>query len=381
MNRQCAPVTSSSLNPLPTEPWPRGDGARPADHSATSVYKTTSGERILTSTSAKRVPAARHRLSRVPLGPAATASAEGRRGRLRGQGVLPGAAPADPGGAVSSSGPAASTCTGSGARSGSWPTLCSSSRQFPDRLPRTDHEQLPSGPRTLVRSGRPSSREMPRLIAAPWLTSTASDPSTLSAIRWNVAVGPVGDGADRLPVRRVPLRVCLRVTLADLVVGQSLPGAAAALPQVLVELHGQPGELAQVRGGLGRAGRGRRKRSRPGTWRPGNGRRHAPARARSRPARCRCGPGTAARRSMPSARAARARASASDPRRDPARRPRRADGARGRAGRQDPAPGSARPPCAALPVEPGDPGRRAPPAMAGSGSGIRGQSFQSRSSA
>jgi hypothetical protein len=34
----------------------------------------------------------------------------------------------------------------------------------------------------------------------------------------------------------------------------------------------------------------------------------------------------------------------------------------------------------AAPGEPGEPGR-APPAMAGSGSGIRGQSFQSRSSA
>jgi hypothetical protein len=33
------------------------------------------------------------------------------------------------------------------------------------------------------------------------------------------------------------------------------------------------------------------------------------------------------------------------------------------------------------PGEPGAPGRADPPAMAGSGSGIRGQSFQSRSSA
>ena len=39
-----------------------------------------------------------------------------------------------------------------------------------------------------MRSGRPSSREMPRLIAAPWLTRTATDPSSRpSAIRSNAA--------------------------------------------------------------------------------------------------------------------------------------------------------------------------------------------------
>jgi hypothetical protein len=52
--------------------------------------------------------------------------------------------------------------------SGRVPALCSSSRHRPYRTPRTDHEQLDSGPSTPnSSSGMPSSRDMPSRSAAP----------------------------------------------------------------------------------------------------------------------------------------------------------------------------------------------------------------------
>lgn len=69
--------------------------------------------------------------------------------------------------------------------SGSVPALCSSTRHPERPVPISDHEQFDSGPSAPHRcSGNPSNRAMPSLIAAPWLTTTASPPAgRSSAIR------------------------------------------------------------------------------------------------------------------------------------------------------------------------------------------------------
>src|ERR1022692_1454567 len=88
----------------------------------------------------------------------------------------------------SGAGPDTTAGPAPGTGSGSVPTLCSSSRHRPERWPRSDHEQLASGPITRSVSGSPSSRDNPSPIAAPWLTTTASDPpGKLSAIRSNAS--------------------------------------------------------------------------------------------------------------------------------------------------------------------------------------------------
>jgi len=91
---------------------------------------------------------------------------------------LPAGSPACPGARPDCSGPRPDAVApgASGTGSGSRPTLCSSSRHRPDRRPRTDHEQFASDPITRSVSGSPSRRDIPNPIAAPWLTTTASDP-------------------------------------------------------------------------------------------------------------------------------------------------------------------------------------------------------------
>ncbi len=145
--------------------------------------------------------------------------------------------------------------------SGKVPALCSSTRHLVRPTPISDQAQFASGPSIPHKSsGIPSSRAMPTEADRGAMTDHYREPVVGEAGGHALQGGahPLAHRFGRLTLWRRPRPVRLGVALPDLPVCQPLPDSARTLSQVLVRRHGQPGDPAERRRRPGRTAQVRR---------------------------------------------------------------------------------------------------------------------------